>query len=211
MHLQHNDEQQQSQQQQLQHNQQIEKYRVREATVSDITAIRNCNLATLPENYNDNFYKQFIAEFPRLCLVAVVSIDDKDHIVGYTLGRLESLVDNNGKKHGHVSSIAVYSAYRGMGIAHSLMNSLHRSFYCNHNIDMITLHVRASNAGAINLYTKTFPYMFAKKIRQYYDDGEDAWLMQVNDLAMVIDTATADDSAATTAGADVKMIDSLKM
>jgi ribosomal protein S18 acetylase RimI-like enzyme len=39
-----------------------------------------------------------------------------------------------------------------------------------------------SNERAINLYLNLYKYKFIKEIKEYYEDGEDALLMRVDDL-----------------------------
>lgn len=43
---------------------------LRLATRTDVPFIQRCNLATLPENYNQQFYQNHMATWPDLCLVA---------------------------------------------------------------------------------------------------------------------------------------------
>jgi hypothetical protein len=47
------------------------KYVIRMATAKDITLIDDCNRMTLPENYDYDFFKQHLEDFPTLSLVAV--------------------------------------------------------------------------------------------------------------------------------------------
>ena len=114
-------------------------FRVRLATELDIPAIRNCNLATLPENYSDDFYKYHLSTWPTLAIIAEKEEDNT--LIGYTLGRIDIKPNVNGglPSHsptiplpsqqqvaiGHVASIAVYSQYRKLGVAKTLMNMLH--------------------------------------------------------------------------------------
>lgn len=183
---------------------------IRQATQNDAIGMSNCNKANLPEYYSDTLCNQFIAKWPSLCIVAVAKSTDSryndENVIGYALGRVEipnwsankllssvaaslqkSPLLNTGYT-GHVSSIAVHPAFRGLGIAHAFMNRLHESFANDYNIDIVTLHVRANNLAAINLYTSAFPYQFSQRLTRYYDDGEDAWFMTLNGNKKLIKT-----------------------
>lgn len=113
---------------------------------------------------------------------------------------------------GHVASIAVLEGYRGQGkkwkttyllkflfftfltidfhiriffdegIGRDMMKMLHAQFVNVHNVNSVSLHCRMSNERAINLYLNLYKYKFIKEIKEYYEDGEDALLMRVDDL-----------------------------
>lgn len=68
------------QQEHCQQQQQLIQLRVARAT--DVASIAACNLQTLPENYNDQFYLHHLSEWPDLAIVAVIeqeqlNVDDK--------------------------------------------------------------------------------------------------------------------------------------
>jgi ribosomal protein S18 acetylase RimI-like enzyme len=215
-------------------------YRLARAT--DIPQIQSCNLATLPENYNDNFYRNHMRQWPELALVAehvprdfdgnddgregedITPLKDylyrvrkgadasrpRKEIVGYILGKVEDrpvlyppvkrppskvvpLYDGpfNGQpphwdkppsteweKMGHVTSIAVHSHARRLGIASSLLHQLHYHLSECYSAQAVGLHVRISNAAAVKLYVETLGYDVADIIPMYYGDGEDAYFMK---------------------------------
>ena len=77
---------------------------VRLARRTDVSSIQRCNLATLPENYNSQFYISHMRQWPDLCVVAEhVSSSSRSSsstfptpfgrpdpkIVGYVLGKVE--------------------------------------------------------------------------------------------------------------------------
>jgi ribosomal protein S18 acetylase RimI-like enzyme len=63
----------------------------------DIPSMSRCNLATLPENYNSEFYIQHLSQYPSLCLVIVEKDDNppaspfgsRERVVAYVLGSIE--------------------------------------------------------------------------------------------------------------------------
>lgn len=164
-------------------------YNIRLAKRSDITAIRDCNLRNLPENYSDDFFKRHLNTWPALSIVAVKD----DELIGYALGRSEvsreKVVSTEGDKqlryvfpsvryNGHVTSLAVHPPFRGLGVAKSLMQSLHTQMLAVHSISEVSLHCRVSNLAAIKLYSEFFSYTCASRVPHYYEDAEDAWMMK---------------------------------
>lgn len=237
---------------------------------SDVQQIQNCNLATLPENYNANFYVNHMRTWPELTLVAeyipegygndvrtreeeeeekmnssserITPLSDyirgrkqrldneggrpQKEIVGYILGKIEERpivnppprqifppskvvvplynINNNyddddddnhdeetllrylkghrrqqlrpplsplTEKIGHVTSLAVHSHARRLGIATSLLSQLHYHLAECHGAQSVGLHVRMSNKAAVRLYCDE-GYDVADIIPFYYGDGE---------------------------------------
>ena len=232
---------------------------VRLARKSDVPQIQNCNLATLPENYNSNFYMNHMRQWPELALVAehipegydiqrdmedaaqnneerITPLRDyisnkrkmgnqqrppKKEIVGYILGKVEErpvnpirqifpssrvpplydeedtllqYLDGGGNMNGarvqppsqrrrtetlgHVTSIAVHSHARRLGIASSLLDQLHYHLGQCYNAKSVGLHVRISNQAAVKLYCERLGYDVADIMPFYYGDGEDAYFMK---------------------------------
>ncbi|KAL7466165.1 hypothetical protein ACHAXS_006469 [Conticribra weissflogii] len=241
---------------------------------TDVPQIQQCNLATLPENYNHNFYVNHLRTWPELCLVAEhvpedfsadgdgigdgIGDDDGDdvisspwefysniepysaprnnssnnnnsnnninnnnnkkqkEIVGYILGKVEerpvhppprqvfppsrvadppplynlrrpppSRSPSSSappaaatEKIGHVTSLAVHSHARRLGIASSLLHQLHYHLRSVHRCRAVGLHVRISNRAAVRLYVEGMGYHVADIIPMYYGDGEDAYFMR---------------------------------
>ena len=82
------------------------------------------------------------------------------------------------EKTGHVTSLAVHSHARRLGIASSLLRQLHYHLAECYSAQCCGLHVRISNAAAVKLYVETLDYDVADIIPQYYGDGEDAYFMK---------------------------------
>ena len=76
----------------------------------------------------------------------------------------------------YITNIAVFSKYRRMGIAENLIKNL-IDVSASENADFITLEVRKSNIGAINLYTKMDFKTVGERKNFYENPREDALLM----------------------------------
>ena len=162
---------------------------IRPAERSDVAWIHSINNQYLPEKYSLEFLFTHYDGFPKLAFVAEDPTSAK--LVGYALGRIKVASGGNLLSHlkpptpffvGHISSVCVRPDARGCGVAQALMSSLHKNFDTAHGVRAVTLHCRCSNQAAINLYNKRFGYRCAERISRYYDDGEDAWLMMIDDV-----------------------------
>ena len=208
--------------------------------------MQRCNLATLPENYNEQFYVSHLQQWPELALVVCLpaataadqyddstsqsqqqwtggpragsasSSNNKETVVAYVLGKLEdrpmaledSLMHDNDWQdsrwyegstsrnkytqqqhtritmipYGHVTSLAVLDSFRRQGLARELMMQLHAhlAWYYGHKASRVGLHVRAGNVAATRLYASVFGYQVMERIPQYYQDGEDGLLMEMD-------------------------------
>jgi ribosomal-protein-alanine N-acetyltransferase len=132
-------------------------------------------MTTLPEHYSDYFFESILRELQEAFIVA--ELDGK--IVGYIMCKIEFGFSNFRKlgfvKKGHVVSVAVLEEHRGKNIGKALMleginGVMHRK------ADEIYLEVRVSNISAINMYQK-LRFEIKSRLRSYYRDGEDAYLM----------------------------------
>jgi len=91
------------------------------------------------------------------------------------------------EKIGHITSLAVHSHARRLGIASSLLHQLHFHLRECHGADSVGLHVRISNTAAVRLYCED-GYDVADIIPMYYGDGEDAYFMR-KDISTVVSEA----------------------
>lgn len=110
-----------------------------------------------------------------------VSVDDNGKILGYVLGKMDD--EGRNKKppvplHGAITSVAVFNAYRKLGIATKLLGYTHRTFRECFHAEYVNLHVRETNRAAQILYMRTFHYTRQSIEEKYYADGENAWSLR---------------------------------
>ena len=150
-------------------------YVIRRCEASDLHAVIDINMTALPEHYSDYFFESILRELPEAFILAELN----NKIVGYIMCKIEFGFSNFRKlgfvKKGHVVSVAVLEEHRGKSIGTALMveginGVMHRK------ADEIYLEVRVSNTSAIKMYQK-LRFEIKSRLRSYYRDGEDAYLM----------------------------------
>lgn len=154
-------------------------YKIRQfSPASDLQRVTRINRATLPENYPDSFFLLIYSSFPQAFLVCE---DDTQHVVGYTMNRVETGLSNFSRlrrtKKGHVISIAVLPQARGNKIGKRLME-LAMEEMVRAGATECFLEVRESNGPAITMY-EHLGFERVKTLKRYYSDNESAYLMAI--------------------------------
>ena len=75
----------------------------------------------------------------------------------------------------HITTIAVAPEHRKRGVAQLLLDHIDKALIAK-GLESIVLEVRISNYAAQNLYSN-HGYVIIQKLNEYYNDGEDAYLM----------------------------------
>ena len=90
------------------------------------------------------------------------------NMVGFIAGEI-----NKPEQQGWITTVGVFKAYRYHGVGSALLHA------CEKDMDMprVCLCVRKSNQNAISLYLKD-GYQTIDEWRRYYEDGEDAFIME---------------------------------
>ena len=148
-------------------------FTIRRFEPTDLKQVMEINRICLPENYSSGFFMSIFERFPETFVVA----EDGD-VVGYAMCRVEHRFGYRlfgGTKKGHLISIAVLPNFRRRGIASTLMRDVMKSLV-GYSCGDLFLEVRVSNVGAVRLYKK-LGFTVERKIRHYYADGEDAYVM----------------------------------
>ena len=150
---------------------------IRRCDPSDLIPVMEINMKTLPEHYSDYFYESLLAELPESFLVAEVN----GRLVGYIMCKTEYGFSNFKKlgfvKKGHVVSVAVLEEQRKKGIGRALIEEAIAGTRIK-KADELYLEVRCSNNEAVKLYEK-IGFIIKQRIKSYYRDGEDAYLMTI--------------------------------
>jgi len=151
---------------------------IRRCDPIDIIPVMEINLKTLPEHYSDYFYESLLDELPEAFLVAEIS----GKLIGYIMCKTEYGFSNFKKlgfvKKGHVVSVAVIDEHRGKGFGSELVNESLKGVKMRQCGEMY-LEVRCSNNDAVRLYEK-LGFSINQRLKTYYRDGEDAYLMAIN-------------------------------
>ena len=103
------------------------------------------------------------------CAAAIAAVGEDGTLLGYA-GLLVVLDE------GYITNVAVRPAYRRQGIASDLLGVFER-FARGHQLALLTLEVRASNAAAIALYEKMGYARVGVRKNYYEHPREDAVIM----------------------------------
>jgi ribosomal-protein-alanine N-acetyltransferase len=134
-----------------------------EADLNEVLAIENDSfpLPWIREHFLDEL--KSVHAFP------LVAFDPEENVMGYICPRL--LFDE-----GHILNIAVKRAFRGCGVGRLMVERVLRD--CREGgADTVSLEVRPSNHTAISLY-RQLGFVETGRRRNYYENGEDALLME---------------------------------
>lgn len=141
----------------------------------NLPSVIDINLNSLPEHYTEYFFESILKELPEAFIVA--EFDAK--IVGYAMCKIEFGFSNFRKlgfvKKGHVVSIAILEEHRGKKVGTILMEEAMNGLI-SRRTEEVYLEVRVSNSAAIKMYDK-LNFKLKSRLKSYYRDGEDAYLM----------------------------------
>jgi len=150
-------------------------YAIRRFKPADLERVMYINQMCLPENYSNSFFLDLYERFPETYVVA----EENDEIAGYAMCRIER--DLSGfrliglAKKGHLISLAVLPKYQHQGIGQALLQEVMKATL-GYGAKEFYLEVRVTNTSAVSLYKK-LGFQVARTLKNYYSDGEDAYLM----------------------------------
>lgn len=147
---------------------------VRRATMEDVFEMQNCNLRCLPENYNLRYFYYHYISWPQLLHVCE---DTNGKIVGYVLAKMDDEEDDE-KRHGHITSLAVLRSHRKLGVATRVMKGALEEMDTQYKAHYCSLHVRRTNEAALHLYQESLGFRCVEIDAEYYMDNEDAYHMK---------------------------------
>ena len=150
---------------------------IRRAEPGDLIPVMEINMKTLPEHYSDYFYESLLSEIPEAFLVGEIG----GKYVGYIMCKTEFGFSNFKKlgfvKKGHIVSVAVLNEFRRKGLGKGLVEEAILGVQAK-KCDELYLEVRCSNNEAVIMYEK-LGFIIKQRLRSYYRDGEDAYLMTI--------------------------------
>ena len=151
---------------------------LRRVKIGDFLQLQNANLHCLAENYHLWFWLYHYLYSPQ---GAHVAVDRGGKVLGYVLGKLDEEGPNSKPPvpiHGAITSVAVFTRFRKLGLATKLLTYTHKTLKECYNAEYVNLHVRETNRAGHMLYQKTLGYQFIKCEEGYYADGENAWSLR---------------------------------
>jgi ribosomal-protein-alanine N-acetyltransferase len=144
------------------------KYKIRRCAMDDLEPVLRIENASFPDPYDRRTFAYFIFSDPDGFLVA----EDDGSIVG-------CVVTSTREGHGLIISIAVAPERKREGIGSKLLEAALRHLATRS--DEVYLQVSVKNLEAIDFYHK-FSFREAGLIKNYYQNGDDAYVMVLKDI-----------------------------
>ncbi len=138
---------------------------VRTVNPDDIYKIMELEYENFDNPYPPNLIN-FLYESHRDTFLVV----EKDEVViGFAVGIIQ-------KKEGHILAIAIREDYKKRGVGTFLMKRLLK-VYEKKGVNRLKLEVRVSNVAALAMY-KNLGFKITNKLKNYYENGEDGFLLR---------------------------------
>ncbi len=137
------------------------------ANLLDLNALRHVEQTCFPKDAWPIFDLIAVLSFPSV--VRLKAVED-EKMIGFVAGD-----PRPGDGFSWIATIGILPEYRGKGYGRALLAACESRL----TTERIRLSVRASNAHPIRMYEKA-GYRFVDQWPRYYDDGEDALIMEKN-------------------------------
>lgn len=132
----------------------------------DISKVYEVERKSFPFPFGEVLIGNIFYAAPELCFI----IESDGNIIGFVMGGYTAI-----PKRAHILSLAVLEEFREQGLGHKILtyflNSIRKLGYLS-----VKLEVNIDNHKAIKLYEE-FGFKIDSRIRKYYQDGSDAYLM----------------------------------
>lgn len=139
---------------------------IQPANLSDLTMILAIEHASFPSPWTEDHFRYELKENP-YAFVFVAKVDEQ------LLGYIDFWITF---QQAQINNLAVTPGLRRKGIGKVLLEDALKRIQ-QAGCERVTLEVRVSNLAAQKLY-ESFGFRFAYQKKQYYANGEDAWLME---------------------------------
>lgn len=143
-------------------------YEIRPLTEKQQAEVMQLNLRCFKngENYTKHTFAYLFNEPNTLSYRAVTPSDE---MVGFVF----VMISDDGA--GHITTIGTAPEHRRRGLAEKLLAHAEKALY-NRDVKTLMLEVRVSNIAAQSLY-RGLNYAIVQRIKSYYNNGEDCFLM----------------------------------
>ena len=145
----------------------LDRVRIRHAEQADLLAVFRIEKACFPQPWPFSAFEQFLDE-PGFLVAAT----DADEVLGYIVS---DVTPNYGRDIGHVKDLAVHPGVRGRGLGRRLLDRALTTL-STEGAMLVKLEVREGNDAARSLYDDV-GFRNLRRVRGYYEDGEDAVMM----------------------------------
>lgn len=142
---------------------------IRRAEQADLLDVLRIERASFPQPWPFSAFEQFLDSS------AFLVAERNGEIVGYVVA---DTTPNYGRDIGHVKDFAVRADAREQGIGTRLLRQTLVALAITGTTD-VKLEVRETNVDAISLY-RSFGFRPARRVSQYYNNGDDALIMVVD-------------------------------
>ncbi|OTA65869.1 acyl-CoA N-acyltransferase, partial [Hypoxylon sp. EC38] len=137
-----------------------------------LPAIRALISKDLSEPYSIYVYRYFLYQWAHLCYMALNPVDSS--LIGVIICKLEHHASHSPPTHrGYIAMLAVSSAFRGHGIATTLVKMAIDAM-AERNADEVVLETEETNIPAMRLYER-LGFLRSKKLHRYYLNGNSAY------------------------------------
>lgn len=140
---------------------------IRKFSFSDLNEMMEIEKTSFPNQkvWPKKYFKKLHQKYPEGFLV----VESERKIVGYIIGQKEL-------KEAKIISLAITPNWRKKGIGTILIKFL-INYFKKEGVKKISLHTRTKNKIGI-LFLKKLDFEISKKIKNYYQNGDDAYLMR---------------------------------
>ena len=139
---------------------------IRHMRKEDIQQVYEIERKSFPYPFGEVLIANIYFTAPELCFV----FEYERELVGFLLGGYAGV-----EKQTHILSVAILEKYRGLGFGKQILfHFLERSSLLGYT--STKLEVNVDNEGVIKLYEE-LGFKIASRIRKYYQDNSDAFLM----------------------------------
>ena len=143
-------------------------YSIHPLTIDDLNEVLRLNIRCFRDGDNYTKYTfDYLLNEPRS--VSYRAVANGREMVGFAF----MMENENGAA--HLTTIGIAPEHRRRGLAGQLLNHVEKAAI-NRGLSTVVLEVRAGNVGAQTLY-ELAGYSVMQRIRKYYTNGEDCFLM----------------------------------